>query len=268
MDAMTPRLLTSDDIPQCLELSGEAGWNQTARDWHRLIALEPQGCFGIDAGGRLAATATVVCYGTDLAWIGMVLVRIACRGQGLARTLLQTALDVTAARRIACVKLDATDLGEPVYRKLGFAVECGVERWVRQPGESLPLADAPGYRFDAEADRAAFGADRAMLLWMLEREETFGAADGSFALGRPGVNAAFFGPSVVCSDESGRRLLNAFLVQHAAEPVYWDRFSENAARQGAPFGFAPWRHLKRMYRGQLASGDPSRQFALAGFELG
>jgi len=264
--AVIVRLLTSDDIPQCLELSSEAGWNQTARDWHRLIAAEPSGCFGIEQEGQLVASATAITYQSDLAWIGMVLVRQAQRGRGHARTLLQTALDFTSGRQVSCVKLDATELGEPVYRKLGFEVECGVERWVRQPGASVPLADAPFYRFDAALDRQVFGADRAMLMWLLEREEAYGLPDGSYALGRPGAHAAFFGPCVAASPASGERLLNAFLAQHLDQTVYWDRFSAPAPTQ--PFGFAPVRHLKRMRRGKDPGGDPARQFALAGFELG
>lgn len=265
---MTPRLLHQDDVPQCLELCAEAGWNQTQRDWLRLLALEPTGCFGIDDGRQLAATATVITYGQGLAWIGMVLVRVSQRGRGLARTLLQHAIAYTEQRQISCVKLDATDLGEPVYRKLGFELECGVERWVRQPGDPVMLPPAQRYVLDAAWDREVFGADRSTLLWMLERETTLGALDGSYALGRPGKHAAFFGPCVTRSAASGQQMLASFVAQHVGETIYWDRFAENAAREGALLGFQPVRRLKRMYRGVNRPGQPAPQFALAGFELG
>ena len=265
---MNIRTLHHGDVPLCLELCAEAGWNQTARDWLRLMALAPTGCFGIDAGQRLVATATVVSYGQQLAWIGMVLVRPAHRGQGLARALLQHALDYGRQHKIACLKLDATALGEPVYRKLGFVEECGVERWVRQPGPAVPLKHTARYVFQAAADRHAFGADRSALLWLLEREEAFSTGDGSYALGRPGTSASYFGPCVTASDPSGPTLLACFLASHIHRPVFWDRFSANAARQGALFDFAPVRHLKRMYLGENIAGDPAHQFALAGFELG
>lgn len=265
---MKPRLLVPEDVPQCLELCAEAGWNQTRRDWLRLLALAPHGCFAIDDGPQLVATATVVTYGAQLAWIGMVLVRASHRGRGLARTLLQQTIACADERNIACVKLDATELGEPVYRKLGFVAECGVERWVREPGGAVALRPTVPYRFDAALDLRAFGADRAALLWMLEQESTLGAADDSYALGRPGANAAFFGPCVAHTTASGRELIEAFVAQHIESTVYWDRFSENAAGEGSMLGFAPVRHLKRMYRGTNCSGEPGLQFALAGFELG
>jgi GNAT superfamily N-acetyltransferase len=265
---MTPRLLAPEDIPRCLELCAEAGWNQTRRDWLRLLSVAPRGCFGIDVEGRLAATATLVTYGVDLAWIGMVLVRQAHRGTGLARTLLGRVMEAGEEQGVACLKLDATALGEPVYRKLGFVEECGVERWMRTPGEPVPLVRTAEYRFAAARDREAFGADRAALLWMLEQEQAFGGDDGSFALGRAGAQAAHFGPCVTSTAEAGAGLLAAFLARHLEQRVYWDRFTANAAREGALFGFAPVRHLKRMYRGRLVTGVPERQFALAGFEWG
>src|SRR5579862_3873502 len=86
------RLLEQRHIPQALGLSEAAGWNQTAADWERLLALAPHGCFGIEMDGILAATTTAICYGQDLAWIGMVLTASEYRRRALARTLLHHAL--------------------------------------------------------------------------------------------------------------------------------------------------------------------------------
>src|SRR5947209_20559745 len=112
---MTVRLLNPSDIPQAMRLKGAAGWNQTAEDWARLMELAPHGCFGIDVDGVLASTTTAVCYGTDLAWIGMVLTSAEHRGRGLARTLMRHTLEYIAQRGVECVKLDATDMGRPLY---------------------------------------------------------------------------------------------------------------------------------------------------------
>lgn len=268
MAPLTIRNLVHGDVPQCLELCAAAGWNQTRRDWLRLMALSPEGCFAIDVDDELAATATVVTYGQTLGWIGMVLVRPAHRGKGFARALLQRTLDYGAERRVECLKLDATDLGEPVYRKLGFEIECGVERWVRQPSDAVALVKTAPYAFHAQQDQTAFGADRSFLVALLEREEALGWPDGSFALGRPGTNADHFGPCLAFSQKAGPGLLAAFVARHINRPIFWDRFTANAEREGAPFGFAPTRHLKRMFRGKNPTSDPTPQFALTGFELG
>ncbi len=114
-----------------MALSTEAGWNQTADDWRMLIDLSPQGCLAIEIDGEIASTTTLTCYGTRLAWVGMVLTRIKHRGHGYAMRLLKESLRVADELGIESVKLDATDLGQPLYEKLGFRAEQTVERWWR-----------------------------------------------------------------------------------------------------------------------------------------
>ena len=125
------RKLRASDIPAAMQLSAEAGWNQTAQDWRLLIELSPEGCLGIEVDGDLATTTTLLCYGKQLAWIGMVLTRGAYRGRGFARRLLTDALALADEMSIETMKLDATDQGQPLYEKLGFRCEQPVERWVR-----------------------------------------------------------------------------------------------------------------------------------------
>src|SRR5579863_3423197 len=128
---MTGRCLTPADLPGAVDLSTLAGWNQTADDWAMLLDLAPQSCFLIEVEGRVAATCTLVCYGVRLAWLGMVLTRPEHRGRGFARALVQTALDFADRRGVRSVLLDATDMGRPVYRKLGFRDQQDIERWTR-----------------------------------------------------------------------------------------------------------------------------------------
>src|ERR1017187_2766152 len=89
---MAVRLLHEQDIGIAAELSAEAGWNQTSDDWRMLLRLSPEGCFGIDADSRLVSTATLICYGSQLAWIGMVLTNGRYRRRGFARSLLLHAI--------------------------------------------------------------------------------------------------------------------------------------------------------------------------------
>ena len=125
------RLLNVSDIPAAVQLSAEAGWNQTGEDWRTLIVLAPEGCLAIEVDGELAATTTLLCYGRRLAWIGMVLTKLQHRGRGFARRLLTQALAQADQMGIETVKLDATDQGKPIYEKLGFRSEQAVERWSR-----------------------------------------------------------------------------------------------------------------------------------------
>src|SRR5688500_14068717 len=79
------RFLTVDDIPAACALSDAAGWNQTPEDWRRIIELEPFGSFGVVVDESLVATTTVLTYGSDMAWIGMVLTHAEYRRRGYAR---------------------------------------------------------------------------------------------------------------------------------------------------------------------------------------
>jgi GNAT superfamily N-acetyltransferase len=191
------RLLTPEDIAAAMRLKDVAGWNQTPADWRNVMTLAPDGCFGMDCDGALRATATAVCYGRDLAWIGMVLTDPDFRGRGLARGLMEHALQYLRTRPVRCVKLDATDMGHALYERLGFRDEGVIERWMRPPGAARSTsARAVVFEPDEVLDRQAFGADRAELLKLLAGIESASIAGEGFAMGRPGSNAAYFGPCV------------------------------------------------------------------------
>src|SRR2546423_14270320 len=119
----TLRSMRAEDVPAAFNLSAQAGWNQTEEDWRTLLELAPKTCLAIEVDGELAATTTLVCYGSRLAWIGMVLTKASFRGHGFARRLLTQALALADEMQIESVKLDATDQGRPIYEKMGFRCE-------------------------------------------------------------------------------------------------------------------------------------------------
>jgi GNAT superfamily N-acetyltransferase len=269
------RRLRHADIPAAMRLKEAAGWNQSEQDWATVLDLEPEGCFAIESGGELAATATAVCYGSELAWIGMVLTAPEFRGRGLARRLMEHALGFLREREVAWIKLDATDMGRPLYRKLGFEDECPIERWSGAGAQGGSGTRPTGFELDAALDRQAFGADRTKLLGRLAQGEAESIPGEGYAMGRPGTMGVYFGPAVARTTEAARTLLGSFLARHAGETVFWDLLPENHnARQLAQeFGFTPVRSLWRMSLAG-ASGhrplahDDSLVYAIAGFEVG
>src|SRR5215467_8460332 len=100
---MEIRLLRESDIAAAMDLKRSAGWNQTEADWQTLLQHEPNGCFAAVLDDQLVGTTTTTSYGSELAWIGMVLVRPDQRRKGIATKLLETALDYL---RVSTVKLD------------------------------------------------------------------------------------------------------------------------------------------------------------------
>ena len=266
------RLLTSADVPAALQLSSLAGWNQTAEDWLCLLELAPDGCFGIQIGDTLAATTTLFCYGKTLAWTGMVLTHPNFRRQGLATRLLKHVLALADERRIATVKLDATEMGEPLYRNFGFLPEQRIERWSRPANSSVPSSsDRCSYNFASwtNHDSDAFGVDRSCLLRaLLKRGECYSASSG-YLLTRAGKNNSYLGPCIAEDARSARHLVEMALQSVPEKGWCWDILqSSGAFALATELGFAPQRRLLRMARGKQLRGKEELIYATAGFEFG
>jgi GNAT superfamily N-acetyltransferase len=260
------RLLTAADIPSLCELSGAAGWNQTPADWERMIALEPLGCFGVEQDDRIVATTTLLTYGRDLAWLGMVLTHSEYQRRGYARQLVTAALELAGAREVRSVKLDATDHGRPLYASLGFQDEQPIERWLRNPA---PLTHAPASSgpIPFELDRRGAGANRSAFL---EKLGPALVAEDAFLQHRPGARANHLGPCVSISPREASHLIRAAISSNPNAPWIWDLFPahEHAPIIAGELGFTPARKLTRMYRGDNVRGDESIVYATAGFEAG
>jgi len=272
-EKMILRKLSAGDIPAAMELSTEVGWNQTSEDWRTLIELSPEGCFGIEVEGVLASTATLLCYGRRLAWVGMVLTRVRFRGRGYARRLLAEALKLADQKGIETVKLDATDQGQPLYEKLGFRCEQPIERWMRSSSSHLPsspVSELSAPRDWRDADQGAFGADRTQLLRNLAQRTPPICVGRSYLLTRPGRTIRYLGPCVAERAEDARLLVAHALQNSAPVEWFWDLFpgNRNAVAIARDFSFAPKRYLRRMVRGKDLLTRDEKIYAISGFELG
>jgi GNAT superfamily N-acetyltransferase len=268
------RKLIAADIGSAVELSSEAGWNQTAKDWRLLIELAPECCLAVEIDGEIAATATLVAYAQKLAWIGMVLTRVKYRGRGFATRLLREALHLADANNVESVKLDATDQGQPLYEKLGFRTEQPVERWACDR-LTLPnaLTSATGRELTPSllaVDESAFGANRSILLQKLTRLTAPAVLDNSCALTRSGRIARYLGPCVAETEQKAAAVLASVLAEHSGQNCYWDLLpsNRNAIALAKEFGFNPARRLTRMVRGSDLRSNNQLIYALSGFELG
>jgi GNAT superfamily N-acetyltransferase len=286
------RPLTAADLPAALRLSASAHWNQNEADWRTMLRLgHGWGIHAAGADGRpvLAASTVVLPYGTDFAWISMVLVLPEFRRRGYASRLLRHALDALAAEGHAAV-LDATPAGHAVYVREGFADTWGFARW-RRKAQATPAHAAgdeppvPPTRALAEADwpaiealdAPAFGASRLPLLRALAMRlpaaarvvEQSGRLRG-FVLGRDGHEACQVGP-LLADDEGVARALLADALQTLEGPVYADLLDGRHALQASleRQGFALQRPFTRMVRGRKkAPGEAGTIMLVAGPELG
>ena len=287
------RHILPDDIPAAMELSMAANWNQTPRDWRRIIQLSSSGCRCIEDGGKIAATATLLPYAASLAWIGMVLTRPECRRQGLARQLMEDVIAIAQRRGVRTLKLDATDDGRPLYESLGFIVEKPVERWARDRKSAPSIAEpdahniADANRFDAThfrdslfvEDAIAFGAVRKDLLKMLLQSGPCTATPKGYVLSRPGKIARHLGPCIAGSELEAEALIDTHLAIDSysnRDPApertswYWDLLADNlpAVDCARRHGFTRRRTLWRMRRGESIENNDAMVYAIAGFEMG
>lgn len=279
------RVLRLEDLPFADSLCAIAGWNQNLGDWRRFLEMEPEGCVLAEWSGSPVGTATTLRYASEVAWIGMVLVHPEHRRRGIGRALLNHCIAWLQARRVRCIKLDATPAGKQVYDGLGFKSEWTLVRWEHAGLQLARPADArlrPWRTSDlpliASLDAAAFGVSREKLAEALASQSRLAlvleSAPGrvtGYGFMRPGSRATYLGPMVAASDEVGLQLVQALLANTTGERVFWDIPNANIAAMdwARQHGFTQQRMLTRMYLGEnTAPGNPRQQFAIAGPEVG
>lgn len=276
--------MTPADISAGLELSRAAGWNQTERDWGLFLRLSPEGCRVAVMEERVVGTVATAPYEGRFAWIGMVLVDPAERGQGIGARLTAEALD--ALKDMPSIRLDATPAGHAVYQKLGFVDECRLSRMVtsafserpappRNPARPMTKDDLPAVSI---FDRQVFGADRHLTLgWMFdgapeyawvieERGQILG-----YMFGRRGFNFESLGPVVAHDQRAARRMVSACLNRQAGKPFIIDASHHDADWRAwlESIGFREQRPFIRMfYRDNPHPGLPPKQFGILGPEFG
>ena len=227
------RRLGPDDLKRCVALSVDRGWSPEQSKWSLLLAASE--VFGVDApdGRGLAGAVVLTRWAADYASVGMMLVAARYGRRGLGRALMEHL--VRAAGDGATVTLFATDMGRPLYEKLGFTP---VRRSVSFVGRfRVPSGhDGHGVRAATEADlpailtldRAAFGGDRGRILSRLPAfadRIVVAAADGAAGQGIAGYAAAWrntpastvIGPLVAPDGETARRLITALAAGASAQ---------------------------------------------------
>jgi GNAT superfamily N-acetyltransferase len=278
------RNMTPDDIAAGLELCRAARWNQTERDWELFLRPSPEGCRVAVRDDRVVGTVATTRYEDRFAWIGMVLVDPAQRGQGIGARLMAEALDVL--KDMPSVRLDATPAGHIVYQKLDFIDEYRLSRMEtvvssagfvlrRNPARPTTKDDLPAV---GVFDREVFGADRGLMLgWMFDGAPEYAwiieerGQIAGYTFGRRGVNFESLGPIVAHDQQTARRLVSACLNRQAGKPFIIDASHHDAGWRSwlESIGFREQRPFIRMfYRDNPYPGLPRKQFGILGPEFG
>ncbi|MHA4843949.1 GNAT family N-acetyltransferase [Flavitalea antarctica] len=168
-------------------------------DLHLLAALQPEGWGSILPAHEIYLQSScsfplkfteddnLVGLGTtiihhDSAWLAHIIVHPGMRKKGIGKLITKTLMDVAFSSHCDLLSLIATDLGEPVYSKLGFETDteyvfykAGETKGVGQQPlpkqtDSLSLHDhiepyQPGFKAELLAlDKQVSGEDRALYL--------------------------------------------------------------------------------------------------------
>ncbi|GEO03846.1 acetyltransferase [Adhaeribacter aerolatus] len=271
------------DILLGMRLKELAHWNQLKMDWEFLIRSGTAGNFVASYKGKEAGTLTTLFYPERFSWIGMVLVDPAFRGLGIGRTLLAEA--IKEAENKGTIRLDATAQGQKLYETLGFETEREIIRMQRPNLPGLPRPESKLEPLTPEMlpqvamlEIPVFGADRQLVLkYLLENAPVYawythqkGEITG-YCFGRSGHHFEQIGPIVAQHPEDARQLLLAAMGTAPGKSFIIDSGIHNKTWLDIlqTLGFTPQRTFIRMYRGQLLyPGEPGRQYAIAGPELG
>jgi GNAT superfamily N-acetyltransferase len=281
-DSFPPiRKLEPGDLRGCVTLSLDRGWLPERSKWSLLLAASET--FGVDApdGRGLAGAVVLTRWGADLASVGMMLVAARYGRCGLGRALME---HVLAEAGGATVTLFATDMGRPLYEKLGFQPVRRNVSFVGAfrpagPGGGPPAGPAGCARAATEADlpamlavdRAAFGADRGHILTRLpgfadriavlaDRSER--SISGYAAAWRNTPSSTVIGPLVAPDAQSAEQLVTD-LAAHAHGSVRLDLDPDRPELPGWAHrhGLEPVSRTLVMACGQLPDrGAPDRLF--------
>ncbi len=289
MNDITVRRMGPEDVKEAMEIKSEEGWNQTENDWKFLIRHNPQACLVAVSDRQIVGTVTAMRYHTQLAWIGMMLVRKEYRGQGIGQLLMRHILQ--RLTNMTAVKLDATPAGRQVYVKLGFLDEYPISRLTASslylPTTSqdklagkLVAINRQALPAIAQYDQERLGVDRSLLLSYLLAQ-----APGTsyqliidnrlcgFVMQRAGSRYTQVGPLVADSEENAKMLLARILedINRRSHPVVLDILQDKKTLIDwlRLWGFSEQRSFIRMYYGGHPNpGNMSSMYLISGPELG
>jgi len=97
-------------------------WGNLAPRFQKFIQAEH--CFPVKLteGNRIIGIGTTICH-EDSAWLACIIVHPEFRNKGLGKLITDYLVDSLDKNQFRTIYLIATDLGFPVYTKLGFEVE-------------------------------------------------------------------------------------------------------------------------------------------------
>jgi GNAT superfamily N-acetyltransferase len=274
--------MSEDDVEPAAAAVLAGGWGDRTRIFRFALAAPAWTPLVACEAGAVVGTGLAAAQG-PVGWVGVIWTAPASRGRGVGTAMTSAVADVLEATGCETLALIATDLGRPVYERLGFRA-IGAEVMLRsssgpeRPAGKHPAGKHPaGIRIRpyestdldvvAALDREATGEDRGTILraatdgWIAEARGTatgfllctpFGSGRGTVARGPATARALHRAADATSMDE------------HLAFP------GRNEAGLAAMLesGWTVERRLTRMVRGPEPGWRPDRCFGDFSFATG
>ncbi len=143
----------------------EVSWTDDLAEFWQSLKESKVGHFVVAKTTAIVGMGAVFPY-QSLAWIGHMAVEPSRQRKGIGTLLLEELLRIVQQKKIATVKLDATGMGEPLYKKYNFKKEGEVLQYEIQGASPVKgvkiIQDIPEWCLTL--DNHAFGGDRTALL--------------------------------------------------------------------------------------------------------
>lgn len=275
-EPVTLRAMTAADVDPTTDLVLAGGWSEFRSEL--AFAVGSPTCLAVIAEARGARVGVGV--GTrngTVGWVGPIFTTPTYRGRGVGGRLTAAVARGLEAAGCDALLLAATELGRPVYERLGFVPD-GRYHVLAGPAAALPdgagsvrtagPGDLPAVR---ALDRWASGEDRAHLVaafgrpaWVIDDGPT--GRVRAYALATPWGR----GPVVAADAADASALLRRSATVDADGSTVAVLPEENRAGREllAGLGFAEVRSLPRMRRGRPVAWHPEAIWRLFSFGMG
>lgn len=279
---ITLRTLTINDVKEAIALSRCASWNQVEKDWYTMLDMNPGGSIAAIKDGKIVGTTCTINYKNGFSFIAMVLVHPDHQRQGIAKMLLDKAMELL--KNETTIKLDATARGRELYTKLGFVDECSLTRLVHTGSDFKYKKTAASIIRENEIDEiiatdiTVFDGERSILFKnMLHQYPSHGfcikedEVIKGYCLGRKGYYMNHLGPLVAENEMMARQLVSLYIRKNKGCPVFIDVFDDNQEWKKwlIENDFIEQRKFIRMVYGEdNHKGNIQKQFSITGPEFG
>ena len=275
------RNLSVADIPAADKIVMSAFGQSESRldEMQRYLVIQPDGWFVAEQAGLLLGMVGAVDYGA-FAYIGLMVVWPEFQGRGIGRLLMERLLGWLDQRGTPSL-LDATEMGYPLYKKLGFVeTDLSCVYIQARPVEYEPPV-SPVYLLQSNDldelvafDTPLFGADRRNALRVMLRDypgEVFAARDKAGKITGYTINRdGRLSPWMAHDPASAERVLQAALVSTVpgTPAAIIPGVNQAGIQILERYGFTFKRSCRHMQRGLAVERRRTQTYGLISFAIG